>query len=305
MKKKQESVLFRLGWAIIIFSISSIITAVTANLTFLIHSFGVLPRTALYFLKSLLFFTAVLLAQKKNTSGYLYWMFVASSFIIDMTVFINGLKLIPLRFPFATLFSLFGIFIAHLYVNKRKWLLLACISFLSFTFLSHYFFVPAIIRYMEKKEGKGIKYLSPMQTGKLFTVDSTSIYLGDTLKGKCILIEYYFVGCPPCERKMRYLKKIKNDINTNEFEIILICSGEITPFNIFKEDALKHKEFTFSFFYDRFNIKESFMPGKEYPHEIIVDKKGKVHSYKIGFNNETANFYLSENYQTIRSILDN
>ena len=87
----------------------------------------------------------------KNTD--LFFIVFLPVLIIDLTVFIEGNSLIPLRFPFATLFPVFGILAGIVILNKKVFIsLFAVVIIIAFSLLSHFFFIPSILLYMQEKQ---------------------------------------------------------------------------------------------------------------------------------------------------------
>jgi Redoxin len=292
-------------FTVCIFLITAIATIVTANLDSFNSGISQMPRIITYVLKAFVFYSVFVIIQGKFKFSitYSFIIFAFSVLAIDCTVFIDGQKLIPLRFPFETLFSFLGLIGAVVFLRRKRIFYYYLTGFIIFSVLSHVCFIPVIIRFMEKRLTSSVAHSSPFGKGEIYTIANQAITFQDTAKKKCALIEYYFVGCPPCEKKIKYLKKLKEKVNSSQFNIFLVCDGSISSFDSFFSNAQRNNYQGFSFFYDKNQLKSKIMPGSNYPHEIIIDSEGKIISSQIGFNEETAEAYLSDNYKAILSVL--
>lgn len=265
-----------------------------------------MPRIFFYSLKLFFFFFVIVVFNRKFklSSALLFFSFAIPAVLIDATVFIAGRQLVPLRFPFETLFPIIGLLTGVLYLKSRKKIILISPILVAFIFASHKYFIPGIIRFMEARDSKLIKAGSPFGKGNFYTIKNAPIFLEDTVNKKCVLIEFYFVGCQPCEQKIKYLTALKSKINSIDFEIIMVCDGTISNFASFQAHAKKNIGLGFLFFYDKDSLIKKISGDHGYPYELIIGNKNKIVSSQIGFNAETSEMYLSENYRKIQSVLD-
>jgi thiol-disulfide isomerase/thioredoxin len=126
------------------------------------------------------------------------------------------------------------------------------------------------------------------KTGKKF--DSFSAYdmsgkLVDTkqLKGKVLVINFWFTTCPPCKAERPYLNKIvddyKSDTNVVFIAIALDQKIQLEPY-------LKEYEFKYNIIPEGKKIADSYdLPG--YPTQVIVDKEGKVAFHTVSYYSVT------------------
>ena len=127
------------------------------------------------------------------------------------------------------------------------------------------------------------------KTGK--KLDTFSAYdingkLIDTkeLKGKVLVMNFWFTTCPPCKYERPYLNKIvddyKPDSNVVFISIALDRKEQLEPY-------LKQYEFKYSVIPDGSKLAKSFdIPG--YPTQLIVDKEGKVAFHTLSY------FYVTD-----------
>lgn len=105
-------------------------------------------------------------------------------------------------------------------------------------------------------------------------------------KGKLILLEFWFVGCPPCVRAEPYLNRLTNQYDSSEFEIVSIeFQNELGKI----EEYLKSKKLK--------NNYKILYGGKEVANEygvqvgptfILLNDEGKILFSKFGFTEAIA-----------------
>ena len=122
------------------------------------------------------------------------------------------------------------------------------------------------------------------KTGKKF--DAFSAYdmsgnLVDTkqLKGKVLVINFWFTTCPPCKAERPYLNRIvddyKSDPNVVFIAVALDQKEQLNPY-------LKEHEFKYTVIPDGKKIADSYgIPG--YPTQLIVDKEGKIAFHTLSY----------------------
>jgi thiol-disulfide isomerase/thioredoxin len=126
------------------------------------------------------------------------------------------------------------------------------------------------------------------KTGKKF--DGFSAYdmngnLVDTklLKGKVLVINFWFTTCPPCKQERPYLNRIvdsyKSDPNVVFLAVALDPKENLVPY-------LKEHEFKYTVIPDGMKIAGSYkIPG--YPTQLIVDKEGKIAFHTVSYYSVT------------------
>ncbi len=122
------------------------------------------------------------------------------------------------------------------------------------------------------------------KTGKKF--DSFSAYdmnddLVDSkqLKGKVLVINFWFTTCPPCKQERPYLNKIvddyKNDSNVVFIAIALDRKQQLEPY-------LKVNEFKYNVIPDGKKLADSY-DVTSFPTQVIVDKEGKIAFHTVSY----------------------
>jgi hypothetical protein len=241
-----------------------------------------------------------LFRKSKFSPSSTFWVLLIPVIIIDLTTFIEGRSLMPLRFPFSTLFPIFGLLGGFLKVSssKRHFRIFAAF-FILFTVISQLYFIPAIIKYMIKRDSKNIPVSPSVIEGEFITINGSTIVIKDTAKAKTILIEYYFVGCVACENKKPYLKKLLEKNQPDKFQVIFICNGSISNFAKFQTHARANDLRGATYLYRKDDeSKNKYMPGG-YPFEIMLNDKLKITSTIEGFNSEAGAMYVRETQEKI------
>lgn len=107
-------------------------------------------------------------------------------------------------------------------------------------------------------------------------IDGESITL-DQYKGKVLVINFWFVSCPPCIEEMPVLNTVKKNSNPDEVGFLSITFNTADMVIRF----LKSREFTFD---KMVNAKELLKKWNvtSYPVTIIVDKKGVIQYSSAG-----------------------
>ena len=218
--------------------------------------------------------------------------------LIDCSTIYTGNLLIPLRFPFATIFPILGFLTAIVYISKSRKYFVLIMAFSSiFTFFSYFNFVPRIILQMQSSVQlqPDINFLS----GTFLTIDSTELNF-QTIKKEnksFYLFDLFFVDCPPCVQKFALLDSISKKYSN--LKIICICNGAISSFTDFKILVDGNKKNDIVFLYDhKYLIKNYLKNVNSYPMEFILNNKDQVVSTLAGFNIKRKEDYL-KNYSNI------
>jgi thiol-disulfide isomerase/thioredoxin len=130
---------------------------------------------------------------------------------------------------------------------------------------------------------------SVFKTGKKF--DPFSAYdingkLVDTklLKGKVLVLNFWFTTCPPCKQERPYLNQIVDDYRSDPDVVFLAVAldkkEQLEPY-------LKEHEFKYTVIPDGRKIADSYnIPG--YPTQVIVDKEGKIAFHTVSYYSVTG-----------------
>lgn len=106
-------------------------------------------------------------------------------------------------------------------------------------------------------------------------INGNTIKLRD-LKGKIVVINFWFTTCPPCIMEIKDLNKIANKYKKNGVVFLAVTfdnKDKITPF-------LKEHPFYYKIISDATIIRKYGING--FPTSILIDKEGKIMYKKIG-----------------------
>jgi thiol-disulfide isomerase/thioredoxin len=122
------------------------------------------------------------------------------------------------------------------------------------------------------------------KTGKKF--DAFSAYdmngkLFDTklLKGKVMVINFWFTTCPPCKQERPYLNKIVDDYKSDSNVVFIAIALDPKPQ---LETYLKDNEFKYSVIPDGKKLADSY-DINGFPTQVIVDKEGKIAFHTLSY----------------------
>ena len=103
------------------------------------------------------------------------------------------------------------------------------------------------------------------------------------LKGKVLVINFWFTTCPPCKAERPYLNRIvddyKSDPNVLFLAVALDPKENLVPY-------LKEHEFKYTVIPDGSKIAKSY-DIQGYPTQVIVDKEGKVAFHTVSYYSVT------------------
>jgi peroxiredoxin len=94
----------------------------------------------------------------------------------------------------------------------------------------------------------------------------------DSLKGKVIVLNFWFIGCKPCVEEIPDLNRIKEKYKDDNVEFFAITFDSKKKL----DDFAKKKSFNFTIVPNSMNIIRQFYVNS-YPTTIIVDKDRKIH----------------------------
>lgn len=108
------------------------------------------------------------------------------------------------------------------------------------------------------------------------TLDSQKVDL-EALKGKVVVLNFWYIACPPCRAEMPYLNKLVKEYKGKEVVFISFCSDAAAPLRAF----LEKEPFDYKIVPDckpqgiAYNI-------SSFPTNIVIDKNGVIREYKMG-----------------------
>jgi thiol-disulfide isomerase/thioredoxin len=94
----------------------------------------------------------------------------------------------------------------------------------------------------------------------------------DELKGKVVVLNFWFIGCPPCMAEIPKLNDLKEKFKTND-TIVFVAVTADTESSVRK--FLAHQKFDYNMVTDAKPTLDSFA-FSGYPKNIVIDKNGKI-----------------------------
>lgn len=122
------------------------------------------------------------------------------------------------------------------------------------------------------------------------------------LKGKIILLDFWFIGCAPCYDKMEYLGKVSEHYYSRND--VVVITVDVEQGNKFEDFQRTYKRFPTNiiYTYDSAGILAKELKLKGFPTEIILDKSGKIRNQSVGFNKDVALIYTNNTIDKIDKV---
>lgn len=208
----------------------------------------------------------------------------------------------PFIFPFCFLISLFSFAIGYyLRVLSNLFLFFNAINF---TLIYFFGFVksPQIVseRYMERSNRNPTKKINKWNLKKL----DGSLLPFNTIEKKVALLNFSWKNCGQCIIKQPYLEKLQEKYkNRADFIILEIDLGEydtISEALIFSKQPPNNLKWA----YDADNELANKLDYRGAPHQVIVDKKGKIINISSGFNGDLGIMYIEDTSRAIDALLN-
>jgi thiol-disulfide isomerase/thioredoxin len=214
-----------------------------------------------------------------NPGGYISWV---SEIVISLVSFFTGFFLLN--------------------DNRAKKRLLA--FFLIAILVSVAFFVNPRIKYRTQFVNHENPEIKNRKLNFAFkTLNGTPIS-SDSLIGKVVVLDFWFIGCPPCYLKMPDLSKVaKHYTHRKDVVFLTVDAGRKDSFENFKTVVNKMPS-NLLYVYDSAAVFASTLKITGYPHEIIINRKGVVVSQLVGYNKDIALIYEAETVKKVDKLLN-
>lgn len=99
----------------------------------------------------------------------------------------------------------------------------------------------------------------------------------EALEGRVVVLNFWFIACPPCIREMPDLNRVVRHFQGKEVNFVSFSpdsTGEL-------EEFLKRREFLYEVVPDATPIAELYGVGGA-PTHILIDRSGKFHKFSYG-----------------------
>ncbi|MBX9785677.1 MAG: TlpA family protein disulfide reductase [Chitinophagaceae bacterium] len=249
----------------------------------------------------MLFFLAI----NKHKTVIAFFILALPLFLFSLYALLANPSLFPLYIPANPLVGLAGIITSVLIkVKSKKIALLFGGSTFLVLLLYCFWALPLFIQAKEKRSLKVLEQTPINFTNSLIKLDKTHITPQILSQKKVVLLDFWFIGCEPCMRKMKYLQKIYDLYKDNSEVLIAVVSyGESDKIDEVLEFKQKNPEYRFDFFYDANGAFCKANNFKTYPIELILNSSQKVLSTYHGFGRETEHLYIDKTKQIIDEII--
>lgn len=138
----------------------------------------------------------------------------------------------------------------------------------------------SIIAQLQEKIDRNVASMLGKKAKKfqLTTIDGTR-YSSNQLKGKVIVLNFWFVNCGPCRREMPELNQLVQQYDENESVVFLGLALD-PPHEL--PDFLEKNTFLYDIAGDAIYLCDKFKVTN-YPSNVIIDKNGNITTYLVGF----------------------
>lgn len=248
------------------------------------------------------FFLFLFLSRREYSTVPLFFSCIISPILIDASVIFTYPLMVPLRFPFSSIFPILGCLWAVLLLKSKKifFFITIILSFVFFWF-SYTSFIPDIIFSSLTRENQSVSS-SAILNGTFYDNNRNVVYLPDRMLAQCTIVELFFVGCLPCQWKEKSVDSISKQYSNTQLSVIFICDGTATSFDKFKaytQDRANNKGI---YLYDMDSV--LFKSGiSGYPTELLF-KKHQLISITEGFDSIIATRYYKSKILKINQLLN-
>ena len=121
-----------------------------------------------------------------------------------------------------------------------------------------------------------------------------------TLAGKILVLNYWFINCPPCRTEIPELNKLKEQYKGDTSVVfVAVCLDDKYSIKQF----LKSNPFHYQIVDDGRFIARDYNVGG-YPTNVIVDQEGKIYFHTSGFGNNLVH-WLNKSINELKSKENN
>lgn len=143
-------------------------------------------------------------------------------------------------------------------------------------------------KYGEKKKKKEAQELTGKQAPEwiLPNINEEMVALYN-LKDKVILLNFTGIGCGPCQMAIPFLKELKEQYSTDDFEVIAIESWSGS--NSARTHYIKQKGINYTFLGADEKVLEDYHTGRAAPYFFLLDEKRIIRKAFFGYNENNKN----------------
>ena len=108
------------------------------------------------------------------------------------------------------------------------------------------------------------------------------VYSLDRLKGKIVVINFWFIACKPCIEEIPDMNELVNKYQNKEIEFLAFALDSKSKL----EDFLIKNRFSYTIIPNSFTVNSDYQINS-YPTHIVIDKDSKIAHYSIGLGENT------------------
>jgi hypothetical protein len=156
----------------------------------------------------------------------------------------------------------------------------------NFSFLKNYKKVKAFGTVKENPAFNGVALRNLISVPKLYS-SSGDVIVVDSLKGKYILIDFFYQSCMPCIMSFKYIKELQ--LTNKPGKELVIIGIDPVPFDSSSMTKFKKR---YQLNYDIIvipyaeSLNSVFNPAGIYPYYILVNPKGEIIDRQEGYSEE-------------------
>lgn len=125
-----------------------------------------------------------------------------------------------------------------------------------------------------------------------------------SLKGKVVLLDFWFIGCFPCDLKMKEFEKLAAYYKDNkDVAIITVNAGFKDSFESFSKKIMSFPS-NMVHLYDSAAIIAKKLNLQGYPTEFLLDKNGIIRDEFAGYTKDIALVYFDKTKVKINALLN-
>lgn len=240
--------------------------------------------------------------SKKKISLYSYKVFLLFWYII---LLISYASIVNYSWDLPILISICIIsFILSYYFQRIKNRNYKLISFFTYTLLfclMLYFFVPWYT--YEKKID--IAFTNQKIEYELQGLDKKeSIVTDSTLKGKVILLDFWYKSCGVCIRQYPKMEAVYNHFKKNNNVAIYFVNNGIDSIETIT-DFVKNKNIQIPVLIDKNSILVKKLKLDGFPAFVLIDKTGIIKEMHMGYSRDEASVFEQQTINKIEQLLKN
>ena len=289
-------------WPLIIFICSSLIS-------FFLVSQTLKNLSPYYTLTALVFFCGFLgmvfllwfiFKQIINVKSFFVFS-ILPVFLIFLLGYLENPKGILFFLPLEFGISISG-FLAGFAVLRKKYLYAIGLFIFTFLTISLYHFKLLPDRYFEKNISRTAPAFEQLDSVILYKTDGSRIE-EDFIHNKVLVINFWFIGCKPCEIKKPFFEELSSRFRSNP-DVFFINIHYKTRATLEQIQAFQSLNPTsLEYFYDLNGDLAKMLNVDRMPVEYVIDKDLRIVSIYQGFDYYDKDLYLRNRRELITSLL--